>query len=194
MNLSKRSKCLPARRFGVLPLMISLTMALTACESISPVQVEKDEGDTSVRSLASVGFAGAKSGVSYQSGNVGLAYQYDVIVRSAQASYARAMSALDHANTFTCAAAAPYRAAAQAAADQATAERRKLDQSPTIEAAGVIRDAVNSAAAEATRNAHLAEQACGGSVPPEHIYRSPFDNQPGAYPDWNDTFWDISSP
>jgi hypothetical protein len=59
---------------------------------------------------------------------------------------------------------------------------------------------VNSA--EATRNAWLAVEACGGPLPPNlpaldepfGIADNPFRSIPNPVPGRNDTFWDISSP
>lgn len=50
-------------------------------------------------------------------------------------------------------------------------------------------------AAEATRNAWRAVEACGGEVPEEHQswLENPFDDYT-TIPQWNSTFWDISSP
>ncbi|MCA9506509.1 MAG: hypothetical protein R3F16_22975 [Myxococcota bacterium] len=58
-----------------------------------------------------------------------------------------------------------------------------------------IADETGRLAAEAMRNAWLAVEACGGEVPPEYggLIRDPFDEY-RAIPQWNSTFWDISSP
>lgn len=63
-----------------------------------------------------------------------------------------------------------------------------------------LSDLANEAAADATSNAWKAVEACGGEVPDEvrgylaDSY-SPFgDQESPRIPDWNSTFWDISSP
>jgi hypothetical protein len=127
-------------------------------------------------------------------GDVSLAIQYNAIANAAKGARQRAAESLAYANTFTCAAAAPYRAAAQTAANQANTEASKLDNALTIPDAKTVRDAASLAAAETTRNAHLAAQACGAPVPPQSVFSSPFDGLANPYPTWDSTFWDISSP
>ncbi|MCB2101992.1 MAG: hypothetical protein KDE22_14035 [Rhodobacterales bacterium] len=59
----------------------------------------------------------------------------------------------------------------------------------------VLADDSHTDSAEATRNAWLAIEACGGTIPPDvGPLDSPFGSVPGPYPSRNDTFWDISSP
>ena len=58
-----------------------------------------------------------------------------------------------------------------------------------------ITDRTQELSAEATRNAWLAVEACGGTLPSDlPPLASPFDGRPDLIPGWNSTFWDISSP
>jgi hypothetical protein len=59
----------------------------------------------------------------------------------------------------------------------------------------MIADQTQVLAAEATRNAWLAVDACGGTLPADlPPLASPFDSRPELIPTWSSTFWDISSP
>ena len=119
---------------------------------------------------------------------------FKATVKEAKEAEERANEALDYANSFTCVEAQPYQQAAQSAVNDAVDTNNTINDSRTNQTALEIRDQVRSAAAEATRNAHLAAQACGTPVDPENIYSSPFDGQTNVYPSWTSTFWDISSP
>ena len=57
-----------------------------------------------------------------------------------------------------------------------------------------LADSSYEQSAEATRNAWLAIEACGGEIPPDlPPLQGPFSSVP-SIPDWNSTFWFISSP
>ena len=119
---------------------------------------------------------------------------FQATVAEGQEAVDRARRAVEYANSFTCADATPYQAAAQAAMDNAVASNNMIQAVTSNRSAIEHRDAARAEAAEATRNAHLAAQACGEPVDSADIYPSPFDEQPGTVPGWNSTFWDISSP
>ncbi|MEZ4215173.1 MAG: hypothetical protein R3E88_01725 [Myxococcota bacterium] len=74
---------------------------------------------------------------------------------------------------------------------QAMTNRRAAQTARTTD----IANETGRLAAEATRNAWLAVGACGGTVPPEYAewVANPFDDY-APIPQWNSTFWDISSP
>jgi hypothetical protein len=59
----------------------------------------------------------------------------------------------------------------------------------------IITDRTQEYSAEATRNAWLAVEACGGTLPEDlPPLSSPFDSANTMIPGWDSTFWDISSP
>jgi hypothetical protein len=61
--------------------------------------------------------------------------------------------------------------------------------------AAIIADRTQEQSAEATRNAWLAVEACGGTLSADlPSLASPFDSAHPMIPEWNTTFWDISSP
>jgi len=143
-------------------------------------------------SLGSFGSSFSYGGQSAVSADVGLPAEYAAVEGATRDAEKRAEGAANHADQQTCEEAEPYRTAARTQADIASVEAARIDSSMTIEEAKVVEKATNNAAAEATRNAHLAEQACG--VVQSEDYSSPFDSLSNPVPSWNSTFWDISSP
>ena len=78
---------------------------------------------------------------------------------------------------------------------EATGEDLLSQMSPKSDRITELADQSRELAAEATRQAWLAHEACGGELPEDFPdVDNPFDDRPTGIPDWSSTFWDISSP
>ena len=80
----------------------------------------------------------------------------------------------------------PFKAAAEKMLDEMRSKSDRIKE---------LADESRAHAAEATRQAWLAHEACGGELPEDFPdVENPFDSGSRRIPDWSSTFWDISSP